>query len=162
MLDKHIVGEAIQMTHEGASDKDLYTCLFVSEDEFLSWFNYGKDLVVEGYGRDSKDELKGDTDIDDFDILCLMLYKGIVSARWRIKKEMHRLVSESDNPQLCFKYLETVYQIDKGHTPDEEKDETDESATTFVMEKFYKDNEGHTKKAEENAAEEPQNQTEEE
>ncbi len=161
MLDKTLVGEAIKMTHEGASDKDLYTCLFVSEDEFLSWFNYGKDLVVEGYGRDTADQLKDDEDIDSFDILCLLLYKGVVSARWKIKKHMHRLVSESENPLLCFKYLEAVYQIDKGHAP-EEKDKGDESATSFVMEEFYNKNEQHKQKAEENAAEETDNQTEEE
>ena len=160
MLDKTIVGEAIKMTHEGASDKDLYMCLFVSEDEFLSWFNYGKDLVVEGYGRDTTVELKDDSDIDDFDILCLALYKGVVSARWKIKKDMHRLVSESENPQLCFKYLEAVYHIDKSQSP-EEKDESDESATSFTMEKFYQQNEQHKEKADENAAEETQNQTEE-
>ena len=161
MLDKSLVGEAIKMTREGASDIDLYTCLFVSEDEFLSWFNYGKDLVIEGYGRDTTVELKDNEDIDDFDILCLVLYKGVVSARWQIKKEMHRLVSESENPQLCFKYLEAVYQIDKSHAP-EEKDDSDESATTFVMENFYEKNKGYKQKAEENAEEETDHQAEKE
>lgn len=141
MLDKEVVKEAIKMSHEGASTKDLHTYLFVSPDEFMSWFNHGKAFVDEGYGRDSVDELKADGDLDDFDILCLLLYKGVMSAKWGIKKQMHRLVSESDNPNLGFKYLEAVYASEfdpKYAETDPEKSEEDESATSFVMDNFFK------------------------
>lgn len=161
MLTKTLVKDAVDMTRQGASDTDLYTCLFVSEDDFLAWFSYGKDLVDEGYGRDTQQELNDNEDIDDFDILCLILYKGVVAARWEIKKEMYRMVSESENPQLAFKYLESVYQIDKGlSSGKDDDDDDDEAAVSFTMGQFYEQNkhlrnvETEEHKADENESEE--------
>ena len=143
MLSKTLVEEAVKMSREGASSRDLPMYLFVSQDEFTSWFNHGKAFVDEGYGRDTVAELKADGDLDDFDILCLSLYKGIMNARWAIKKEMHRLVSESENPNLCFKYLEAVFYTDfdpRYAKSDDDSTDEDESATTFVMEHFFDKN----------------------
>ena len=140
MLNKALVQEAIKMAHEGASTRDLPIYLFVSPDDFTSWFDYGKRLVDEGFGRDSVDDLQQEPEIDDFDILCLLLYKGVMTARWAIKKEMHRLVSESDNPNLALKYLEAVFFTDfdpKYAETETDTSEEDESAVSFVMEHFF-------------------------
>ena len=48
MLTANVVRDAISMTADGASQKDLYTFLFVPKDDFLSWFSHGRDLVNQG------------------------------------------------------------------------------------------------------------------
>ena len=142
MIDNKLVQEAVDMTANGASTKDLYTRLFVPKDEFISWFAHGHELVNQGYGRHSPTMLSLEEDIDDFDILCLNLYRGIVEKRWDIKKDIHKLVAESDSPSVAFKYLEAVYRtefnpkfIDDGENAQVDNDA--ESSTSYVMESFF-------------------------
>ena len=138
------------MTAEGASQKDLYTFLFVPEDSFKSWFANGRELVNQEYGRATEQELNNflsQGDLTNFDILCLLLYKGIMSKRWSAKRDMHKIVAQSANPQLAFKYLEAVYE-DQFNPRYKESGEDiltdeDESATSYVMEEFIRESKGH-------------------
>lgn len=140
MLTQDLVDEAVEMVLDGASNKDLYTYLFVSKDDFDAWFTHGRDQVNEGHGRTDEDSLK--SKLDNFDYLCLILYKGIMKGRWIIKKEIHKLVAESDNPNIAFKYLEAVYATDfnpKFREDDTDKDTSDdEAANTYVMGEFFR------------------------
>lgn len=139
------------MTSEGASQRDLYTFLFVPKDDFVSWFSHGRDLVNQEYGRSDEDRLKeliADDTLDKFDVLCLLLYRGVMTERWKVKREMHKLVGQSNNPQLAFKYLESVYAAEynpKYADPDRDMDDedADESATSFVMEQFFQQSQHH-------------------
>ena len=141
MITDELVAEAIEMTAQGASTKDLYTRLFVPKDEFVSWFAHGYEIVEQGYGRYSRSYLESQEDIDEFDILCLELYKGIVTQRWEIKREIHELVAKSDSPNVAFKYLEAVYrtEFNPKFVEDEsvEEDKDAESSTSYVMESFF-------------------------
>ena len=150
MLTSGFVNEAIAMAGEGASNKDIYTYLFVPKDSFNSWFANGRELVNQEYGRMSEDELNNliqDGSFDAFDFLCLILYKGIMSKRWLAKKEMHKLVVNAANPQLAFKYLEAVYSADFDPKYRDNMDDTeeieDESATSFVMSQFLQESQHH-------------------
>lgn len=142
MITSELVEEAVEMTSQGASTKDLYTRLFVPKDEFISWFAHGHEIVEQGYGRHTRNGLLLQEDIDEFDILCLELYRGIITERWKIKKEIHELVAKSDSPNVAFKYLENVYRTEFNPKFAEE-DETDqddkdaESSTSYVMESFF-------------------------
>lgn len=147
-LNAEIIKESIRMTAEGASHKDLWTNLFVPKDDFNSWFLRGRDLVNEGFGRLAIDEenphIETDSysDLDGFDLLCLLLYRGIIQERWNIKKSMYQLVSKSANPQLAFKFMEALYRTEYNprYADDDDNLETeeDESATSFAMQEFYK------------------------
>lgn len=140
------------MTSEGASQRDLYTFLFVPKDDFVSWFSHGRDLVNQEYGRCDEDRLKEHIQnniLDKFDVLCLLLYRGVMTERWNGKKQMHELVAQSSNPQLAFKYLEAVYAAEynpKYADPDRdlEEEDTDESATSFVMSEFLRESQEHS------------------
>ena len=142
MITDDLVKEAIEMTAQGASTKDLYTRLFVPKEEFITWFAHGYELVEQGYGRYTRPFLEFNEDVDEFDILCLDLYKGIVTQRWEIKKEIHELVAKSESPNVAFKYLEAVYRtefnpkfVEEDETSQEDKDA--ESSTSYVMESFF-------------------------
>ena len=141
MITEDLVREAVEMTAQGASTKDLYTRLFVPKEEFIAWFAHGYELVDQGYGRFTLPYLEMQDDIDEFDILCLELYKGIVTQRWEIKKEIHALVAKSDSPNIAFKYLEAVYRTEFNpkfvEEDDIEEDKDAESSTSYVMESFF-------------------------
>ena len=150
MLDDTLVNEAIGMAAEGASQKDLWTYLFVSREDFTSWFVHGRNLVEKEYGRLGESELRLKVDSGEllyFDMLCLKLYKGIQLQRWLAKRAMFRLVSASTNPQLAFKYLEAVYfdQYNPKYADTEDMTSQEagdlESATSFVMEEFLREEE---------------------
>lgn len=143
-LNVEIIKESIEMTQQGASHKDLYTNLFVPKDDFNSWFLRGRDLVDEGYGRLAIDEDNADTheELGGFDVLCLLLYRGIIQERWKVKKSMYGLVSKSAKPELAFKFMEALYRTEYNprYAEDEESDiskEEDESATSFAMGEFF-------------------------
>lgn len=156
-LDVQLINEAISMTEQGASHKDLYTNLFVPKADFNSWFLHGRDLVNEGYGRISDKDLAilsqsdNNFELEEFDVMCLLLYRGIILKRWEIKRELHKLVAQSQQPQMAFKYLEAVWRTDFNprfaeEQEDELKDESDESATSFIMDEFYANQKEKTEK----------------
>jgi len=141
LLDKEIIDEAIELTRDGFTQRDLHKYLFVDKDVFLSWFTHGKDMVNEGYGRLELVELANNDDIDNFDLLCITLYKGITTETKEIRRQMHRLVAESDNPNMAFTYLKHVYSeiYDPKYSAesDDDIDEHEDSATSFVMKDFF-------------------------
>ena len=143
MICPQVVHEAVEMTSQGASTKDLYTRLFVPKDEFISWFAHGHELVNQGYGRYSIIDLEAEEDIAEFDILCLELYRGVVKERWEIKKEIHELVAKSESPTVAFKYLEAVYRTEFNPKFVEEEDVVEESgaesSTSYVLSSFFSD-----------------------
>lgn len=138
--------EAVLMTSQGASTKDLYTTLFVPKDEFIGWFAHGHQLVAQGNGRLSRNALEVKEDIDEFDILCLELYRGIITERWKIKKDIHELVAGTESPQIAFKYLESVYRTEFNpkfiDEEEEQQDSNTESSTSYVMESFFEERPG--------------------
>ena len=143
-LNADIIKESIEMTQQGASHKDLHTNLFVPKEDFNSWFLRGRDLVDEGYGRVAIDIESADSskDLNGFDVMCLLLYRGIIQERWKVKKSMYALVSKSAKPELAFKFMEALYRTEYNprYAESEEDDigrEEDESATSFAMGEFF-------------------------
>ena len=139
MIDQEIVDEAIELTSDGFTQRDLHKYLFVERDAFLAWVSQGRDLVNSGFGRISNDDLKSSDEVDEFDMLCLSLYKGITNETKKIRREMHRLVAQSDNPNMAFNYLKSVYAeiYDPKYAESKEDEENTETASSFVLGNLY-------------------------
>ena len=142
MLTSEIVNEAVVLIRDGFTQRDLHRYLFVSRDEFMSWFRHGLDLVEQGFGRMGSVLLE-EEGLDDFDMLTLQLYKGIVNESKELRRAMHRLVADSENPKMAFDYLRAVYAdiYDPKYSSESGDDEfeSEDSATSFVMESIYED-----------------------